>query len=266
LPEVREDRGEFEAYAAGSVRVPLVEVADIKAELHAHTTASDGFLSIVELARAAKARGFHTIAVTDHSRSSGVANGLSAERLLAHIDAIHAARALVPGIRILAGSEVDILVNGGLDYPDEILAKLDVVVASPHVALTQDPQSATRRLLKAIENPYVHVLGHPTGRLINKRAGLSPDMPALFAAAAKHKVALEVNCHWMRLDLRDTHVRAAIDAGCTIAINCDVHDAVDFDNVRFGVETARRGWCTRERCVNTWDEAALATWLKSKHV
>ncbi|MFZ4573529.1 MAG: helix-hairpin-helix domain-containing protein, partial [Phycisphaerales bacterium] len=178
-PEIREDRGEMDLKATPR----LVELADIRAELHAHTTASDGTMSIEELARRAMERGFHTIAVTDHSRSSGVANGLSIERLLAHIDAVRAAQKLVPGIAILAGSEVDILADGGLDYPDEILAQLDIVVASPHAALSQDPATATARLVRAIEHPRVNILGHPTGRLINKRAGLSPDMGALIAAA-----------------------------------------------------------------------------------
>lgn len=282
-PEMREDRGEIEIFdrnligsggggaspspsaeakAARARYLPLVDIADIRSELHAHTTASDGVLSIVELAQHAKARGFHTIAVTDHSKTSGVAGGLSIERLLAHVEAVREANAKVGGIRILAGSEVDILINGSLDYPDEILAQLDVVVASPHQGLTQDPVSATKRLLRALENPFVNILGHPTGRLINKRSGLSPDMPELFKAAAKNNVALEINAHWMRLDLRDTHVRAAIDAGCLIAIDCDVHEARDYDNLRWGVTTARRGWCPRDRCVNTWDAARLHGWLK----
>lgn len=278
-PEMREDRGEIEIFdknagggastaptqeaaAARATYLPLVQLADIKSELHAHTTASDGVLSIVELAQHAKARGFHTIAVTDHSKTSGVAGGLSIERLLAHIDAVREANSRVSGIKILAGSEVDILINGSLDYPDDILAQLDVVVASPHQGLTQDPVSATKRLLRAIENPYVNILGHPTGRLINKRSGLSPDMPVLFKAAAERNVALEINAHWMRLDLRDTHVRAAIDHGCLIAIDCDVHEARDYDNLRWGVTTARRGWCPKDRCVNTWDAPKLHTWLK----
>ncbi len=257
-PEAREDRGELEAKSPWR----LVELADIKAELHAHTTASDGSMSIVELAGAAKARGFHTIAVTDHSKSSIQANGLSVDRLLAHVDAVHAARAKVRGITILAGSEVDILADGTLDYPDAVLAKLDIVIASPHTALSQDPEAATKRLLAAIAHPRVHILGHPTGRLINRRPGLSPDVGALVAAAEKARVALEINSHWMRLDLRDQHVRAARDG--LIAINCDVHEPGDFDNLRYGVMTARRGWLTPDRCVNTWSAARLHDWLESK--
>jgi DNA polymerase (family 10) len=259
-PEVREDRGELEFKATPR----LVAIGDIRAELHAHTTASDGVLSITQLAREAQRRGFHTIAVTDHSKSSAIANGLSPERLRAHIDAVHAARDEVPGITILAGSEVDILADGRLDYDDELLARLDVVVASPHTALTQDAPTAMKRMLRALQHPLVHVMGHPTGRQINRRPGLPLDIAELAAAAREHNVALEINAHWMRLDLRDTHVRAAIDAGCRIAIDCDVHETADFDNLRFGVATARRGWATPESCVNTWPADRLHAWLKSK--
>ncbi|MEM8756472.1 MAG: DNA polymerase/3'-5' exonuclease PolX [Planctomycetota bacterium] len=260
-PEVRQDAGELSLNETPQ----LVDVGDIRAELHAHTTASDGRLSLDELVRGAVDRGFHTIAVTDHSRSSVQANGLSVERLRAQRDEIEAARERSgDGIAIMAGSEVDILADGSLDYDDDILAELDVVVASPHAALTQDPKTATKRLLKAIEHPMVHVLGHPTGRLVNRRPGLEPAMDELIAAAVEHRVALEINSHWMRLDLRDSHVRAAVDAGCLIAIDCDVHAAGDFDNIRFGVMTGRRGWLPPELCVNTWDRDRLHEWLRSK--
>jgi len=276
-PELREDRGEIDraekafagamTTAAKLAAAPvegLIELADIKAELHAHTTASDGRLSIEELATDAKKRGFHTIAVTDHSKSSVIAGGLSPERLREHVAAIHAARKKVKGIQILAGSEVDILADGSLDYDDETLALLDVVVGSPHNALSQEPEVATRRLIRAIESGRVHIVGHPTGRLLNRRAGLSPDMAKIIAAARANDVALEVNSHWMRLDLRDVHVRAAVDAGCLIAIDCDVHAAGDFDNLRHGVATARRGWLPAEQCVNTWTAERLAKWLRRK--
>jgi len=258
-PEIREDRGEIELPETPR----FVEVGDIRAELHAHTTASDGAMSISELAAAAKSRGFHTIAVTDHSQSSAIANGLKPDRLKKHIEAIHRARDEVTGITILAGSEVDILADGRMDYDDTLLARLDLVIASPHASLSQDPATATKRLLKAIENPFVRILGHPTGRLINKRPGLSPDMPEIIGAAKEHGVALEINAHWMRLDLRDVHVRAAVDAGCVIAINCDVHAASDFDNLRYGVLTARRGWAGPESCINCWPAKKLASWLKN---
>jgi len=259
-PEIREAHGETSLPQTPS----LITLADVKAELHAHTTASDGRLSLRELVLEAKSRGFHTITVTDHSKSSAVANGLSVERLLAQIDEIHRLRGEIDGITILAGSEVDILADGVLDYDDDILARLDVVVASPHVALSQDPATSTKRLLKAIRHPMVHVIGHPTGRLVNRRAGMSPAMNELIAAAKEHRVALEINAHWMRLDLRDTHVRQATEADCMMAIDCDVHERDDFNNLRYGVLTARRGWLRKEQCVNTWPAADLQAWLKSK--
>lgn len=259
-PTVREDRGELELTDTPT----LIQVSDIRAELHSHTTASDGEMSIEESAAIAKARGFHTLAITDHSKSSAVANGLSPERLRAQIQQVRAADRATDGITLLAGSEVDILVDGALDYDDDLLAELDVVVASPHAGLKAKPAQATKRLLKAIAHPLVHILGHPTGRLIERRPGLEPAMDEIIAAAIEHDVALEINAHWMRLDLRDTHVRAAVDAGCKIAINCDVHQAGDYDNLRYGILTAQRGWLTPDLCVNTWPKKKLHDWLKSK--
>ncbi len=258
-PERREDRGELEAGA-----LLLIELGDIKAELHSHTTASDGRLSIRELALEAKRRGFHTLAVTDHSRSQPIANGLSPERVLQHIEAIRAVDAEIEGIKILAGSEVDILPDGSLDYDDELLAKLDVVVASPHNALRQDPETATARLLKAIRHPLVHIIGHPTGRIINRRQGLEPDIGALIAAAKECDTALELNSNWHRLDLRDTHLRAALEAGCKIAIDTDAHDVPHFDYLPYGILTARRAAMKPESCINTWPAEKLHAWLRSK--
>lgn len=259
-PTLREDRGELGLRNEQQ----FVQVTDIRAELHSHTTASDGDMSIEESAAIAKSRGFHTLAITDHSQSSAIANGLKPDRLWKHIDAIKAVDERTDGIRILSGSEVDILVDGSLDYDDELLAALDVVVASPHAGLKAKPPQATKRLLKAIRHPLVHVIGHPTGRLIERRAGLDPAMDELIAAAIECDVALEINAHWMRLDLRDTHVRAAVAAGCKIAIDCDVHAAGDYDNLRYGILTAQRGWLSPEQCVNTWDADRLHAWLASK--
>lgn len=258
--EAREDRGEFDV----NEPLSLVDVSDIRAELHAHTTASDGTMSIEQLVRAAHARGFHTIAVTDHSQSSTIARGLKPDRMREHIKAVRAVRETLGkelGIHVLIGSEVDILADGTLDYKDELLEQLDIVVASPHASLSQEPGVATKRLLRAIAHPKVNILGHPTGRLILQRKGLEPAMDEVLAAALEHDVALEINAHWLRLDLRDTHVRMAVEKGCLIAINCDVHHPDDFDNLRFGVMTARRGWVTRERCVNAWSEVKLGKWL-----
>jgi DNA polymerase (family 10) len=258
-PTLREDRGEL------NTKLPkLIEIDDIVAELHAHTTASDGLLTIDQLAEIAKARGFHTIAVTDHSKSSVQANGLSPDRLKAHIAAVREAASRVKGITILAGSEVDILTDGRLDYDDDLLAQLDIVVASPHIALKQEPKLATKRLVRAISHPLVHILGHPTGRIINRREGLSPDVNALIEAAVEHDTALEINAHWLRLDLRDAHVKAAVDGGALIAINTDAHVETDFDNLRYGLLTAQRGWLIAERCINAWPKAKLHKWLKAK--
>lgn len=271
-PERRED-DPIPELEKETERGDLIALDDIKAELHAHTTASDGAMSIVELATEAKSRGFHTIAVTDHSQSSAIAGGLKPDALKQHIEAVHAARSKVKGITILAGSEVDILADGELDYEDDLLALLDIVVASPHASLRQEPKAATKRLLRAIEHPLVHIIGHPTGRLINRREGFSPDMATLVAAAAEHQTALEINANWMRLDLRDSHVRLAVESwskttksrpGCLVTIDCDVHAPVDFDQLRFGVLTARRGGLRPEMCPNTWTAARLHHWLKSK--
>lgn len=260
-PEIREDAGELDLKETPE----LIEVEDIKSDLHAHTTASDGKMSLHELIQCAIDRGFHTMAVTDHSKSSVQAGGLSVERLRAQRDEIEEARKhFGKKITILAGSEVDILADGSLDYDDEILAWLDIVVASPHAALSQDSKAATKRLLKAIEHPNVNIIGHPTGRLINRRKGLEPAMDEIIAAAVEHDTALEINAHWMRLDLRDTHVRAAAEAGCKIAIDCDDHAPADFDNIRYGIATARRGWLTPDLCVNTWTPKKLHNWLKKK--
>ncbi|MEY4102936.1 MAG: putative polymerase/3-5 exonuclease [Planctomycetota bacterium] len=243
---------------------PLVTVGDIHAELHAHTDASDGAMPLDELIRRAKDRGFHTIAVTDHSRSSVQANGLSVERLLGQIDAVREAEARIGGIRVLAGSEVDILVDGSLDYPDEVLERLDLVVASPHASLKQAPDVATARLVRAVRHPLVHVLGHPTGRLVNGRPGLEPDMHAVIAAAKESGVALEINAHPARLDLRDLHARMAIEAGVPLAINCDVHGRDGFEVIRYGVQVARRAGAGPAQVVNAWDATRLHAWIAAR--
>ncbi len=255
-PELREDRGELT-----QPLTKLIELSDLKSELHAHTRSSDGSMSIDELILAAQAKGFHTIAVTDHSKSSFQANGLSPERLREHILAVRAAAKRHPAMTVLVGSEVDILTDGRLDYDDELLAELDIVVASPHASLKQDAKLATARLLKAIAHPAVRILGHPTGRIINGRAGLDIDIKSIVAAAKEYDVALEINANPLRLDLRDTHVKAAMDGGALLAINCDTHERTNLDFARYGVTTGRRGWLTAERCVNTWERDRLRRWI-----
>jgi DNA polymerase (family 10) len=170
----------------------------------------------------------------------------------------------MPTITILAGSEVDILPDGTLDYEDELLALLDLVVASPHSALQQSPEDATKRLITAIEHPLVHIIGHPTGRIINKRKGLEPDIPSLVAAAVEHDTALELNANSHRLDLKDTHVRAACEGGAVIAINTDSHRPEDFEQLQFGILTARRGWAMPRSCINCLEHDELQTWLLRK--
>lgn len=274
-PELREDRGELalaeqqykavDGIGGSGGGIELLELSDIRAELHSHTTASDGRWSIEENARGSLARGFHTVAITDHSKGQAQANGLSNERLIQHIEAVRKVAAkLKDKITVLAGSEVDILANGELDYPDELLAELDIVVASPHAALAQEPAKATARLIRAIENPYVTIVGHPTGRIVNKRAGLSPDMDAVFKAAKARGIALEINASPYRLDLRDTHARTWVqEYGGKLAINTDAHSEEHLDNLRFGVYTARRAGATKDDVVNCLSKSALAKWIKS---
>ncbi len=261
-PELRENRGEFNL--AESDELPhLIKLSDIRSELHAHTIASDGKWTIKELALAAAERGFHTIAVTDHSKGQAQANGLTNERLEQHISEIRqVADQLKKNITILAGSEVDILSDGKLDYPNSLLEQLDVVVASPHAALSQDPKKATTRLIQAIENPHVTILGHPTGRLLLRRKGLSPDMRQVIAAAYERGIAIEINANTWRLDLRDTHARAAIEAGVKLSINTDAHGPGDMDQLLFGVMTARRAGATKHDVINCLSREALNRWIK----
>ncbi len=259
-PELREDRGEI-ALAEANTLPKLVEVADIRAELHSHTLASDGVMTIRELALNAHARGCHTVAVTDHSRSSIPGNGLSIERLLKHIEAVRQVAAEMAGtITILMGSEVDILSDGSLDYPDEILAQLDWVVASPHAALSQESAVATRRLIAAAEHPLVHVIGHPTGRKVGRRAGLEVDMVALAKACAACGTALEINSNPIRLDLSDVHARTALAQGCKLAINTDAHHPEDLQLLRYGILTARRAGATAKDVVNCLSQKELEQW------
>ena len=256
-PELRVDRDEFNRPIPGD----LVTVEAIRAELHSHTTASDGKLSIDELAAAAMAGGREILAITDHSRSSAQANGLDVDRLRRHADAIREADARIDGIRLLAGSEVDIHADGSLDYEDDVLAMLDVVVASPHASLRQEPAVATARLCAAARHPLVSIIGHPTGRIIGSRKGLEPDIEAVIAAAIEGGTALEINSNPLRLDLRDIHVRAAVEAGCLISINTDAHRAEHLEFIRYGVLTGRRGRLEAEGCINTWAPDRLLAWL-----
>jgi DNA polymerase (family 10) len=263
-PELREDRGEVQAAKAG--RLPkLIEVKDIRADLQTHSTWSDGKLSMLEMARAAAKRGIRVIAFTDHSVSLGVTGGLSmADHKKQQKEIEKAQAALGDSIRILHGSEVEIKADGSLDYPDEFLASLDLVVASLHTSLRQPRERVTQRVLNAIRNPHVDIIGHPTGRLIPDREGADLDMDAVLAAAAESGVALEINAHPARLDLEDIYAKRAKEFGIPISINTDAHSEADLDMLPFGVAIARRAWLEPKDVINTWSTKALLDWLK-KH-
>lgn len=260
-PELREDRGEFEADA---VPDDLITLDDIRGDLHMHTTASDGKCTIDEMISGAKKRGYQYICITDHSRSSFVANGLSEERLLEHIKAVREAGKKAKGITVWAGSEVDILSDGQLDYPDEVLAQLDFVIASLHAGMSDDIKQNTMRTMKAIENPYVNLIAHPTGRLINRRAAMPLDMEEICSAAAENGTALEINASSFRLDLKDQHARFARDKGVTICIDCDAHHADQFDQMKFGVKTARRAGLRKGDVLNTGSAKDVQAFVAKK--
>jgi DNA polymerase (family X) len=263
-PEMREDRGEVEAAKANKLP-KLIQLKDIKADLHMHSTYSDGRLSMLEMAREAIQRGLKVIAFTDHSVSLGVANGLSIERhkqQAAEIKKIQ--KQLGDEILILHGSEVEIKADGSLDYPDEFLASLDLVVASLHSSLRQPREKVTQRLLNAIRNPHVDIIGHPTGREIPDREGADLDMDVVFQAAAESGVALEINAHPSRLDLDDAYARRANDLGVLISINTDSHAADGFDVLHYGIATARRAWLAPKDVLNTWTAKKITDWLKKR--
>ena len=263
-PELREDRGEVQA--AKQNKLPkLIQVKDIKADLQVHSNYSDGKLTMLEMARAAAKRGIRVIAFTDHSVSLGVTGGLSIEKhkkQAAEIKKIQ--KQLGDEILVLHASEVEIKADGTLDYPDEFLASLDLVLASLHTSLRQPREKITRRVINAIRNPHVDIIGHPTGRLIPDREGADLDMEAVLQAAAETGVALEINAHPSRLDLDDMYARRANELGIPISINTDSHSAEDFDVLFYGVATARRAWLTKADVINCWSTEKLLKWLKKK--
>ncbi len=248
-PELREDAGEVEAALSGKLP-KLVGYGDARGDLHVHSNSSDGSFSIKEMAVAARALGREYIAVTDHSPGLGVARGLKPDALKKH--AVECARAEKEvGIRVLHGSEVNIKPDGALDYSNKVLKDLDFVVASVHSAFNLPKEKQTQRVLRALENEFVHALGHPTCRKINQREGIELDLPRVFEKARENKVLLEVNAWPERLDLRDVHAREAVKAGVTLAINTDAHSTQQLENMRLGIATARRGWVERKNVANT---------------
>ena len=262
-PLLREDRGEIEATKNHSLP-ELIDPDDIIGDFHMHTNASDGNCDISELAEAAKAWGYEYICITDHSRSSVIANGLSARRLVQEIQEIRKINDKIKGITILAGSEVDILADGSLDFENELLAELDFVVASVHSGMASPRQKVTMRTLKAMDNPYVNCIGHPTGRLIGQREAMDLDIAAVINHAAQTHTALEVNANPWRLDLKDIHCRMAIGAGVKLAIGTDAHSTHGLGLMGYGVATAGRGWATKSDVLNTLSLAKLKSWIKTK--
>ncbi len=263
-PELREDRGEIQAARAGQLPNLLV-LADVQAELHSHSMWSDGKVSIREMAAAARARGRRVLAITDHSGGLGVTGGLKIEdiaRQRAEIAAVQ--QELGDSLRLLQGAEVEIRADGTLDYSDEVLAQFDLVIASLHTSLRQPRDQITPRLLNAIRNPHVDIIGHPTGRLIPHREGADLDMDAVLNAAAASGVALEINANPQRLDLNDIYVRRAVAMGILLSTNTDAHHPDHLDFLRFGVATARRGWASPAQVINTWPVADLLAWLHAR--
>jgi DNA polymerase (family 10) len=267
-PELRENRGELAAAelhgpagAGGPERLSglpkLIELGDIRGDLHSHTIASDGHNTIEEMALAARERGYSYLAITDHSATHGFGDDVSPEQLERQIELVAEANARVPGIQLLAGSEVNILPDGSLDYEDELLGQLDWVIASVHTAFGIGEQAMTERMIAAIEHPFVDAIGHPTGRLLERREPYAVDLGAVFEAAARAGTMLEINANPDRRDLSDVNARAALAAGVTIIINSDAHRTETLQNMRWGIATARRGWLSAGDVANTRPLAEL---------
>ena len=261
-PELRENRGEIEAAEHGPLP-RLVQLADLQGDLHCHTTATDGREDIEGMARAAQAAGLRYLAITDHSQALAMANGLDETRALAHARAIREVNARLEGFTLLAGIECDIRADGTMDLADDCLAELDIVIASIHSGFNQDAAQMTDRLLRAIANPWVDVLGHPMGRLILKREPHKADMTQVIAAAAAAGVAMEINAQVDRLDLDDLHARRARDAGVRIVISSDAHSAAGLGALRWGVTVARRAWLAPDDVLNTRSVGDFGAALRS---
>jgi len=260
-PELRENLGEIDA-AEKHTLPNLIALDDLKGDVHMHTVETDGKNTIEEMAEAAKARGYQYMAITDHSKNLAFANGLDAARAVAHIQRIRAANEKIDGITIFAGIEVDILADGDLDLSDDVLAQMDVVIASVHSVFNQEPAKMTERLIRAVTNPNTSILGHPTGRLQLRRDAYQFDMDAVLTAAAKHIVAMELNSYPDRLDLNDVHLRQARQRGVKIVINTDSHHTSHLDKIRYGILQARRAWLTKEDVLNTLPAERFAKAMK----
>ena len=262
-PTLREDRGEIELAQAGKLPA-VVQLGDIRGDLHIHSPASDGRANIEDLIERAQQLGYTYLAITDHSVSETIANGLDRERLLRHVEEIRRLNQLLKGFTLLAGTEVDILMDGSLDYEDEVLTELDFVMASVHSGLTGPEEKVTRRVLRAMENPFVNCIGHPTGRMIHVREPMKLDIKAVLAQAAATGTALEVSASPYRLDLKDIHCRMAVEAGVKLVINTDAHDVRGMGEMHYGVATAQRGWVSKKDVLNCQPVSVVRRWVQKK--
>ena len=260
-PEMRENLGEIDL-AEKHALPKLITQEDLQGDVHMHTVETDGKNTIEEMAEAAKARGYKYMAITDHSKNLAFANGLDDKRAVEHIQRIREAGKQIDGITIFAGIEVDILADGDLDLSDDVLAQMDIVIASVHSVFNQEPPKMTDRLLKAVTNPNISVLGHPTGRLLLRRDAYKFDMTSVLAAAAKNQVAMELNSYPDRLDLNDVHLRQAKQQGVKIVINTDSHHTSHMEKIRYGILQARRAWLTRDDVLNTLPAQKFAKAMK----
>ena len=261
--ELREDRGEIEA--AGKKSLPnLVKVEDIKGDFHVHSNWSDGAESVEEIVEMARKLGYQYIAITDHSKSTKIANGLTEERLLRQIKEIRELNEKLKGIKVLAGSEVDIKTDGTLDFPEKLLKELDIVVAAIHIGFKEDEETITNRVVSAMENPYVNIIAHPTGRLISSREPYKLNIKKMFEVSVETGTAIEINAFYDRLDLNDVHCKMAKGMGVKMAIGTDAHHGSQLQMMEYGLGVARRGWLEKRDLINTMSYKELMEWLNRR--
>jgi DNA polymerase (family 10) len=264
IPEYREDPNVSffkEAYRPDTI----IDIDDIRGSIHNHSTYSDGVNTLMEMTQATMDKGYEYLVITDHSKSAFYANGLSEERLMAQLDEIIKINQSINNFRLFSGIESDILSNGSLDYPDEVLSELEVIVASVHSNLKMDIDKATKRLITAIENPYTSILGHPTGRLLLSRKGYPIDHHKVIDACAANNVAIEINANPLRLDIDWTYVQYAVDKGVLISINPDAHSTKGLDDTYYGVCSARKAGLSKYNCLNAYDTEEMEEWIIEQH-